>query len=868
MSASWKNSIAIKLFGILALVIALAMVPIAFVVLVSVNTFGRYSATINEDQIKLQAVSFLSRLVREQGHKYEEYFNRAGSAAVLMSTYARDVYNNLDDFAQMAEGPEQLLWQSENAMFITPRDSSVFTAYWGGEKLTPEIELETRALRALDPILQKTKELLPEALATHMITASGLGRYYTWSEKGREVVRHLPKTTAFDLRDGAPMTIFTRDGLPGESARWTGIYKDDVLEGLMITVCGPIVDREGIFRGVTGIDLPLQTIIENVMMDADPESSDGGHVLFSFLVDSDGQIIAFPLNYMGYFGIEVDFSTFHDSSDLLQYNLRDSREQGVRRIVSLLPETGSGIHQVQVQDENHIIASQTLPTLDWKLVLVTRENDIISSVQRTQNALRGTLQDLKREFFSNSVLIGGIALILVFMAIRYFVSPLQRITATAKRVAEGDLSARCALDRSDELGTLADTMNDMIAALAEADEIKSTYSRTLENDIQERTVDLELKNQQLNNLISDLHAEGKEKKKVTTALQESEKQQRSIMESSLAGLCIIQSNLFKYVNPALSKMFGYTQKQLVEDIQPADIILPEYWDAVHGRLLRRDAGTMRETNKPFHIRCRTKDGSIIDTMVEGTTTTWKGMPAVVGTIVDISPLKTVEKRLRENEKRLQALVEEKDVLLREVYHRTKNNMLVIISMLELQLDGIEDKRARRVFIEMENRIRAMALVHENLCKSGSLAEIDLGQYLENLVETLVDTMTADGSIKVKVQYSPVTISFDQAIPLGLVVNELVTNAVKYAFHGREAGEIRLTLDGQQDQVTLTVADNGIGLPQGIDVYNTSSFGLQITANMITRQLRGSFTVQHDKGTAYRITFPGMEKKTKDKKQWQ
>ncbi|MGW8195065.1 MAG: histidine kinase dimerization/phosphoacceptor domain -containing protein [Desulforhopalus sp.] len=855
MAAPWKNRIGIKLFGIMALVIVLAVLPIAVVVLISVNTFGQYSATINEDQITLQAESFLSRLVREQGHRYEEYFNRAGMAAMLMSTSAREVYNHLNSFAQMQKTPVKLLWQPENGMYVTPRESPIVTVYWGKETLGPEILKEIQAVQALDSILKKTKELLPESLATHMITTSGIGLYHTWSDTGKEVVRHLPRATAFDLRDGAPMTLFTGENHPYDSAGWTGIYRDDVLDGLMITVCGPIIDRDGVFRGVTGIDLPLQTIIENVLLHAGSENREGTQVLFAFLMDSQGKLIAFPPDYMDYFGVEVDFSGFRNSGDLLRYNLKDSREEGVRRFVANLADADSSIQQVVVQGENHILASHVLPTLGWQFVLVTKEGDIISSVQRTQNALRGTLQDLKREFLLNTIIIAGIALVLVFMAIRYFVSPLQKIADTAKRVGEGDLGVRCDLHRNDELGTLAETMNEMIVTLAEADEMKSSYSKKLENDINTRTSDLEHKNQQLNTLIGDLQAESRKRRKITIALREIEKQQRSIMESSLAGLCILQNGRFKYVNSAILEMFGYSQKQMLDDLRPADIILPEFWDSVHNRLLRREAGEMLDNSSAYHIRCRSREGFLVDVLVKGATTTWKGLPAIVGTIVDISQLKQVEKRLRENEKRLQGLVEEKDVLLREVYHRTKNNMLVIISMLNLQMDGIEDHNARRVFAETENRIRAMALVHENLCSSGNLTEINLGQYLESLVKILVDTMTMDNRIEVRAQCVPVTISFDQAIPLGLVVNELVTNSVKYAFPEGEAGEIRLILGRQEQEITLVVADNGIGLPPDIDVDNINSFGLQITANMITRQLQGTYTVERENGTAYIVRFP-------------
>jgi PAS domain S-box-containing protein len=858
MPAPWKNRIGVKLFGILAVVIALAVFPFAYVVLVYVNSFGIYSANVNKEQIRQQAVSYLSRLSREQGSKYEEYFNRVNGAATLMSVQAREVYNNLEAYGGMAESPVELQWHEENEMFLTPQEQPILSLYWGGRTLTSEILLEARALTSLDQLMKRTKTLLPESLATHLISVSGIGRYYTWSEKGRDVARKLPKPSVFDLRDGAPLTLFNGAKRSTDNAQWTSIYKDDVIEGLMITASGPIVDNNGTLRAVVGIDLPLKTIVEDVIMESEISPA-GKEILFSFLVDSTGQLIAFPDKYMGYFGFDYDLSRFKNSSDFLQYNLMDSGEEGVRSIVSEIVDADSTVQELMLKGEKHIVASQTLPSLGWKFALVTREIDLISSVQRTQNALRGTLKDLKREFVANSLVTVGLALLLVYLAVRYFVGPLQKLASIARQVGEGDLSVKCELKRRDELGALGMAMNNMIKKLAIADEMKSNYSSRLEKDIQERTGDLELKNWQLNKLVDDLHIESRERQTVTRALQESEEQLRSIMESSLAGLCIIQEGKFRYVNSAMADIFGYTRNELVDEISPADVIHEDYREMALDRIKKREAGQYIDIS-PYQIKCRARDGHIIDALIQGATTTWQGLPAAVGTIVDISRLKRVEDKLRINEKRLQASLEEKNVLLREVYHRTKNNMLVIISMLSLQMDGIDDQKARRVILETENRIRAMALVHEGLYRSRNLSEIDLGSYLENMVKTLVDSMTIGNRIGVTARCCQVSVPFDQAIPLGLVVNELVTNSVQHAFPNDGRGEVRLELRQDGAELQLTVADNGVGLPKNIDVLNSQSFGLQITGNLIEKQLRGSFAVNLDHGTEFSIRFTRMQVK--------
>jgi len=173
------------------------------------------------------------------------------------------------------------------------------------------------------------------------------------------------------------------------------------------------------------------------------------------------------------------------------------------------------------------------------------------------------------------------------------------------------------------------------------------------------------------------------------------------------------------------------------------------------------------------------------------------------------------------------------------------------------MDGLADEKARKIFIETENRIRAMALVHENLYRSKNLAEISLGEYLENMVQTLVKSMTFDSRILVSAHCCKCSISFEKAVTLGLVVNELVTNSVKHAFPGEMPGEVRLEITKTGQEVELIIADNGVGLPEKIDVHNSPSFGLQITANMIEKQLHGSFQVNCTKGTEYLIKLSGL-----------
>ncbi len=358
----------------------------------------------------------------------------------------------------------------------------------------------------------------------------------------------------------------------------------------------------------------------------------------------------------------------------------------------------------------------------------------------------------------------------------------------------------------------------------------------------------------LSEVMRKVHHESEKRKKISIVLKEREKQLLTTMEASLAGLCIIQNGKFKYVNSAIVEMFGYAKEELVDKKGPIDLVAPEYNAEVMERLSLREKGEERKKGTPYHVKCRRKNREVFDVEVDGSFITWKGAPASVGTLVDISDHVQAKEKISENEKRLKGLLEEKDLLLREVYHRTKNNMLVIISMLALQMDDIEDEKAVKIFEEMEHRIRAMALVHENLYQSESLVEINLGEYLAKMARTQVDHMTFSDQIEVRADNCQVTALFDQAVPIGIIVSELITNAVKYAFPAGRRGIIRIQLKKKSDTLHLVVEDNGIGLPDDLDVAYPSSFGLQITTNMVTKQLGGTIEVQRDNGTAFHIKF--------------
>ena len=224
-----------------------------------------------------------------------------------------------------------------------------------------------------------------------------------------------------------------------------------------------------------------------------------------------------------------------------------------------------------------------------------------------------------------------------------------------------------------------------------------------------------------------------------------------------------------------------------------------------------------------------------------------------GTIEEISGIghDTTEKKLYEQN--LQNSIEEKEVLLKEVHHRVKNNMQVISSILNLQSHYIKDQNSLNVLRESQSRIKAMASIHERLYSNESFSKIKFSEYAEKLAKDLVQTYDLDSSIKLECSFDEVFLSLNQAIPCGLIINELISNALKHAFKGKSDGKINLSVKHHDNNILLSVKDNGVGMPSEIDYRNTDSLGLQLV-NTLVKQIEGELELNKSEGTNFLIRF--------------
>ena len=213
----------------------------------------------------------------------------------------------------------------------------------------------------------------------------------------------------------------------------------------------------------------------------------------------------------------------------------------------------------------------------------------------------------------------------------------------------------------------------------------------------------------------------------------------------------------------------------------------------------------------------------------------------------------IEER-KKAEERVKASLREKELLLKEVHHRVKNNMQIISSLLALQARNMADDRSIEIFKNSENRVRSMALVHENLYSSENFSRIDFCAYIENLTEQLFHSYGVDASlIKLHVDVENVFLDINEAIPCAQIINELLTNSIKYAFPNGSGGDIHVRFFQNQGNRTLIIEDNGIGMASDFDLGNPTSLGLQL-AEALTMQLKGNIQLRNREGTSFTIIF--------------
>jgi len=315
----------------------------------------------------------------------------------------------------------------------------------------------------------------------------------------------------------------------------------------------------------------------------------------------------------------------------------------------------------------------------------------------------------------------------------------------------------------------------------------------------------------------------------------------SIIESMADALVVAGADgAIRTANPAAAALFSTTREEMLG--RPLiEFFLPDDGAEARDRIRNVEKTIRTRTGREITVTLSRSMMRDSESRVEG----------IVCVAQDISERKRAEQLIR-------AALEEKKVLFKEIHHRVKNNLQVVSSLLNLQARQIADPEGLEALKESQNRIQAMALIHDELYSSETPAQIDFGDYVSSLTAHLLDSYGAGAEpIRLTNDIARISLSLDAAIPCGLIINELVTNSLKHAFAGRHAGEIRVELREQPNgHHALSVCDDGAGLPPGLRIEETCSLGLRLVRTL-TEQLGGKLVVSSNGGARFEIVFPAQ-----------
>lgn len=330
--------------------------------------------------------------------------------------------------------------------------------------------------------------------------------------------------------------------------------------------------------------------------------------------------------------------------------------------------------------------------------------------------------------------------------------------------------------------------------------------------------------------------------------------QSIIVKNMAGGICLVKATdgMIVYTNPKFEQIFGYNPNELngqhvsnlnYEDVQTNTRKIAQ---SIISKIISYGEAT-------YEVRNRKKDGTLF--WCRATSSIFEH-PEHGMVIVTVQQNITEQKQAEEQ---IKASLKEKEILLKEIHHRVKNNLQIIYSMLRLQQRSLKDPQAAASLLDSQNRIEAIALIHEKLYRTENLAQVDFSEYISGVMSNLLSSYnTQSKNITLEIKLDPIFLDIDRAISCGMIINELVSNSLKYAFPTTEMGQIQVRFQAdEQFNITLIVNDDGVGLAPDFDLSQADSLGLQLVQDFV-EQLKGTIQINCSHGTEFSITFPGRE----------
>ncbi len=458
---------------------------------------------------------------------------------------------------------------------------------------------------------------------------------------------------------------------------------------------------------------------------------------------------------------------------------------------------------------------------------------------------------------NRSIFLAFICILIGLVAAFYFtkklIFPIKILDVATKKVAQGDFSARANLKTGDELQSLGDSFNIMTEALFKsrnenlaAHEFTNNIIRSLNDTL--IVCDTSWRITKVN--LATLHLLGYSEQEMLGKTIDivfddwsSDKFQNNFMMNN------IDSIEDKFYDDELYYVSKSSQR--IPVLFSSSVLLSNENETIGYVIIALDITERKEAETAL----RQAHDELEQRVLSRTQELEK---------LNSKLLSEIETRINAEEK-IKASLQEKEVLLKEIHHRVKNNLQVISSLLYLQSNKIAEKKYKEIFNESQNRIKSMALVHEKLYKSVDLAGIELSDYIRSLVNYLMRSYDVGyHKIKQEINVDNIFLSIDKSIPFGLIINELVTNILKYAFVGRDEGLFRININkGVDGTIIISVYDDGVGMPNDFDIKNSNSLGLRLVQTLVT-QLEGTFKLKSDEGSEFIIEFSEHPtEKTKD-----
>jgi two-component sensor histidine kinase len=301
-------------------------------------------------------------------------------------------------------------------------------------------------------------------------------------------------------------------------------------------------------------------------------------------------------------------------------------------------------------------------------------------------------------------------------------------------------------------------------------------------------------------------------------------------------------------------MFGFENKEELTHFCPVDIspdVQPDGQKSSEKSKEMIRIAFEKGVNR-FEWTHRRKNGEIISTEVLLSAFEYGGELVLQSTVQDITNRKIAEEHIKKS-------LHEKEVLLKEVHHRVKNNLQIISSILNLQSATITDQNTLDLLKNSQNRIRSMSLIHELLYQTKDFSTINFSEYIVSISTNLFQSYNQNKNTKLTLELDPLFLDLDIAIPCGLIINELVTNSLKYSFDINQTnGEVKIQLSQKEDEVLLKIEDNGKGFPNDIDFRDTESLGMQLVVSLID-QIDGEIILENTSGAKYELRFKNVSR---------